>query len=349
MSETKAWSCGEIARRLNGELAGDPKVRITGVQSVDDARAGDITFITDRAYASRWPQCHAGAVIVSRGIDLPDDARGRPVIRVEDATLGSFDVLGMFAPDAHRPSAGIDPTASVSASAMIGVGAAIGPHVSIGPGSVIGDRTTLHPGVRIGGDVSIGSDCEIHGNVVIRDRVSIGNGVCIHQNASLGADGFGYRPAPDGSGLVKAPHIGTVVIEDDVEIGAGTCIDRAKLGETRIGAGTKIDNLVQIGHNCRIGRCCVIAAQTGLSGSVTVEDGAMIGGQVGIAEHRTVGQAGRIAAQSGIMWDVEPGTEVMGSPAGPLREFLRMHATLRTLSDSAGRAARRSSKGSESS
>jgi len=349
VNDVKAWSCGEIASRLNGELAGDPEVRITGVQSVDDARAGDITFITDRKYASRWPECHAGAVIVSRELDLPDDQQGRPVIRVEDATLGSFALLSMFAPDAHQPHTGIDDSASVDPSATLGAGVAIGPHVSIGPCSAIGDQTVLHAGARIGRDVAIGKGCEIHSNVVIRDRVRIGNRVCIHQNASIGADGFGYRPAPDGTGLIKAPHIGTVVIEDDVEIGAGTCIDRAKFGETRIGAGTKIDNLVQIGHNCHIGRSCLIVAQTGLSGSVTVEDGVIIGGQVGVGEHRTIRKGARIGAQSGIMWSVEPGAEVMGYPAVPLREFLRMHATLRTLSDSPGRADRRGRKGSESS
>ena len=344
MNASRTWTCAEIAARLGGSVAGDGSVTISGLQTVDDARDSDVTFIADKKHAAGWTHSGAAAAVVSGEVDLPDDPLSRPIIRVPDAMLASFDLLDLFMPEPIRPEPGVHASAIVDPTAEIARGVAIGAHVSIGPGCAVGADTMLHAGVRLGGSVAIGDDCILHSNVVVRDRTTIGNRVILHQNVSIGADGFGYRPTPDGSGLMKAPHIGTVAIEDDVEIGAGSCIDRGKFGATRIGRGTKIDNLVQIGHNCRIGCDCVIAAQAGLSGSVVVEDGAMIGGQVGVKDHVTIGAGAQVAAQSGIMRDVEPGGEVMGYPAVSIREFLRMHAVLRTLSDSPGRSRRRRSE-----
>jgi UDP-3-O-[3-hydroxymyristoyl] glucosamine N-acyltransferase len=169
--------------------------------------------------------------------------------------------------------------------------------------------------------------------VVVRERCRLGRRLLLHPNVTIGADGFGYEPAPDGSGLVKVPHIGTVIIEDDVEIGAGSCVDRAKFGATVIGAGTKIDNLVQIAHNCRIGRNCVIAALSGLSGSVTVGDGARIAGAVGIVDHVSIGSGATIGAGAGVMKDVPPGETQLGGPAVEIRQALRQMAAIRKLPD----------------
>ncbi len=189
----------------------------------------------------------------------------------------------------------------------------------------------LYGGVRIYAQSSIGDDSILHGNTVVRERCRLGRRVVTHQNVSIGADGFGYERAPDGSGLLHVPQIGDVEIGDDVEIGASTCIDRAKFGSTVIGAGTKIDNLVQIGHNCNIGRSCVIAGQTGLAGSVTVGDGVTIAGAVGVADHVTVGSGATVGAFSGVMRDVPPGQTCLGRPATEVRTALRQAAALRRL------------------
>ena len=181
----------------------------------------------------------------------------------------------------------------------MGTDVRIGPHVSIDEHATIGDRVVLHAGVRIYPGVEIGDDCVIHANTVIRERCRIERRVVLHSNVSIGADGFGYQQARDGSGLIKVPQIGTVLIEDAVEIGAGSCVDRGKFQATVVGAGTKIDNLVQIAHNCRIGRNCVIAAITGIGGSVTVGDDVRIGGCVGVSDHITIGAGASVGARSG--------------------------------------------------
>jgi UDP-3-O-[3-hydroxymyristoyl] glucosamine N-acyltransferase len=189
----------------------------------------------------------------------------------------------------------------------------------------------LHAGVRLSAGVTLGADCVVHSNTVIRHDCTLGQRVILHQNVSVGADGFGYRPAPDGRGLVKVPHIGSVRIEDDVEIGAGTCIDRGKFGATVIGTGTKIDNLVQIGHNCRIGRCCIIVSGCGLAGSVVLEDGVILGGQVGIADGVRVGAGVQVGAKSGLMKDIPPGEKWLGVPADQASATLRQWAAIRKL------------------
>jgi UDP-3-O-[3-hydroxymyristoyl] glucosamine N-acyltransferase len=207
------------------------------------------------------------------------------------------------------------------------------PHLSVGPGARVGERCTLHSGVSVGASVSLGDDTQLHAGVVVYPRCSIGARCTLHANVVIGADGFGYRPAPDARSILKVPHIGTVEIHDDVEIGASTTIDRAKFGATVIGSGTKIDNLVQIGHNVRVGRSCIICGCAALAGSVVIGDGATIAGGVGIADNITIGAGAKVGARSGVMDDVPPGESWVGYPAKPARQTFRILTALNQLPD----------------
>lgn len=323
----------DLAHALGAELIGPGDILIHRINTLEEAGPEEVTFIHDSQHAARWAESGAAAAIISRSLVPPEELKSprRPLLVVMNAELASIEALRIFMPEPARPEPGIHPTAWVHPAAQVSGTAAIGPHCSVDARAVIGPGTILHAGVRIYPDVTIGADCEIHGGCVIRERCSIGSHVILHQNVNIGADGFGYRPAPDGSGLLKMPHIGSVTVEDHVEIGAGSCVDRAKFSRTVIGAGTKIDNLVQIAHNCRIGRMCVIAGQAGLAGSVFVGDGVQIGAQVGIAEQVRIGDGARIGGKSGVMRDIDPGQSVLGVPAEPARETLRQAAAIRKL------------------
>lgn len=328
-------SLQEIADTIGGRLidgSGDG-VAITGVNTLQDAGPGDITFIADSRHAPRWPGSRAAAAIVAEGVELPADSADppRPVIGVPSAELAIAAVLELFAPPEPLPDEGVHPSAIVDSTAELGEGVRIGPHAVVGPGCRLGAGVVLHAHAVLYDEVVVGDGTVLHAGVVVRSRCRIGRRCILHPNVSIGADGFGYRPADDGSSLIKMPHIGNVVIGDDVEIGAGSAIDRAKFGSTTIGEGTKIDNLVQIGHNCRIGAHVVIAALTGLAGSVTVGDWTQIGGGVVIADHVTVGKQARIGGGSGLMADVPDGGSVLGRPAQPHGETLRQWAAMRKL------------------
>lgn len=303
---------------------------ITAVASLADAGGNDLSFLSSEAHLKEFLATRAAAVIVSRRVKLPA-GNDKCVLSVDDADLAVARVLRELAPPVPRPAPGVHPTAVVAASAVLGEGAAVGPHVVIGERSVIGPGTVLHAGVFIGDDVSIGRDCELFPNVVVRERITIGDRVVIHASSVLGSDGFGYRW--DGRQHAKIPQIGTVVIEDDVELGSCVCVDRAKFGVTRIGRGTKIDNLVQVGHNVRIGPHCIIVGQTGLAGSAVVEERVTLGGQTAVRDHITIGSGAAAAARSAIADDVAPGTVVSGMPALPHRQSLREQAALRRLPD----------------
>jgi UDP-3-O-[3-hydroxymyristoyl] glucosamine N-acyltransferase len=233
--------------------------------------------------------------------------------------------------ESWRPAAGVHRLAFVDEGAEVAPDASVGPFASVGVGAVIGARTIIHPHATIGRRARIGVDCVIHAGVSVRERVQVGNRVVLQDGVVVGGDGFGFARRPDGTHH-KIPQIGGVVVEDDVEIGAGTTIDRGSIDDTVIGAGTKIDNLVHVAHNTRIGRLCLIAAQTGISGSVRIEDGVVIGGQAGFQGHHTIGKGARIGAQSGVFGDVPPGQTWSGYPARPHRESLRAQATLFRLS-----------------
>lgn len=329
-----SYTTSDLAQRVKGELHGRADLEIAGINSIDDATASEITFIVDEAHARRWHEAKAGAALISDGLEPGSyDPSSRALIIVPNAAVAMIDLLHLYAPRGAKPAPGRHPSACIDGTAEISSDARIGPHVSIGERVVIGAGVVLHAGVRIYSDVSIGEDSILHANTVVRERCRIGRRVVVHQNASIGADGFGYEPAPDGSGLLKVPQIGSVRIDNDVEIGAGSCIDRAKFGATVIGEGTKIDNIVQIGHNCRVGRGCVIAGLSGLSGSVTVGDGVRIAGGVGVADHVTIGSGATIAARSGVMRDVPAGSTVGGLPAGDVRIKMREAIAVQKLPD----------------
>ena len=321
-----------LAELVSGTLEGHADAPVRGLNSLEDAAPDEATFITDERYAARWQTCRAGVAIVEAKVACAvGDASRRALVRVENAELALAKALEAFAPEPERPAVGVHASAVIEPGARLGADVRIGARVTVGRDSVIGDGCTLHAGVAIGAQVTLGAGCTLHANAVVRDRCTLGRGVILNAGAVIGSDGFGYRPAADGRSLVRIPHLGTVVLEDGVEIGANSCVDRAKFGATVIGAGTKIDNLCQIAHNCRIGRMTVIAGLTGLAGSVRVGDGVQIGGGCGIADHRSIGHRARLAAMSGVMDDIPDGATWGGYPAQDIRTELRVVAAVRKL------------------
>ncbi len=333
MADVRVHTAASIAALVGGRVLPEEAgtVRIEGVESLNGAGPHQLTFITSPAHARSWRASKAGAALVSQPALDAVAADDRPLIVVSDAEQALVAVLEAFAPPPPLPEPGIHATAAIHPEARIGDEPRIGPYVSVARGAVLGDRVALHAGVHVYQDAVIGNDCTIHSNTVIRERSVLGNRVLIHQNVSIGADGFGYRPAADGTRLLKMPHLGNVILEDDVEIGAGTCVDRGKFSATVVGAGTKIDNLVQIAHNCIIGRNCVIAGMAGLAGSVQVGDWVQIGAQVGVSEGLTIGSGARVGGKSGVMADIPPGETVFGMPAAPRQIALRQAAAIRKL------------------
>jgi UDP-3-O-[3-hydroxymyristoyl] glucosamine N-acyltransferase len=300
---------------------------VTGIASLADAGPADVTMVTSESFIRQLAKSQAVAVIAHRRLKLPTTSK--VIFPTDDPEAAVSAVLELFAPPVQRPPSGIDPLVRVSPSAQIGAGAAIGPLVVIGDRVQIGARVALHPGVIVGDDVAIGDDCVIYPHVVLRERVTLGNRVIIHAGSVIGSDGFGYRW--NGTGHAKVPQIGTVVIEDDVEIGSCVCVDRAKFGATRIGAGTKIDNLVQIAHNVTIGNHGIIVAQTGIAGSAKLGTGVVLGGQTAVRDHVAIGDGAIAAARTAIAKDVPAGMTVSGMPALPHRQSLREQAALRLL------------------
>lgn len=341
----KGHSVADLAQRLGGELRGDGHATIRGVNSLDQAKPDEITFISSGAYANDWSKSNAGTAVVNKGLSPIDkDGAPRPLILVPSAEIAMIALLELFATPEPVPEVGVHPTAFVHASAKLGKQVRIGPHVSVGAYASIDDNVVLHAGVRIYDNVGVGAGTVIHANTVIRHHCKIGRGVILHQNVSIGADGFGYRPDPRGGGLLKVPHLGNVVLEDGVEIGANSCVDRGKFGSTVVGSGTKIDNLVQVGHNCKIGHCCVIAGCVGISGSVTIGDGVQIGGAAGIIDNLKVGDGARLGGMAFVTRDVPAGVTFLGHPADEAQSALRQWASVRKLPE----LIRRLSKGQES-
>jgi len=315
----------EIAEHLKAGFEGAGDLDITGAAPLETAGPREIAFVGSRKAAAHADQSQAGCLLVTR--EFP---AGRTVIRVDDPRGGFANVIGLLYP---RPpiTPGVHPTALVAPDAEIATTAAIGAHVVISAGVRIGERTSVGPGCNIGAGTRIGADCLLHPNVTIYDQVSIGARAVLHSGCVLGADGFGFVRGPEG--YQKFPQIGRVEIGDDVEIGANSCVDRAALGVTRIGDGVKLDNLVHIGHNCSIGKHVVIAAQTGLSGGVIVEDYAVIGGQVGIGDKARIETGAVLGSGCGILTSkiVRTGQVVWGTPARPLKEHLEPLASLSRL------------------
>jgi UDP-3-O-[3-hydroxymyristoyl] glucosamine N-acyltransferase len=321
---------GQIAELLGCDTPAQPQLPIDGIAALEDAGPGDLSYLGSDAYLKEFAATRAAAVIVQKRVRLPRE-NDRPVLIVDDAELAVGSVLAHFAPPVPAPRAGVHPMATVAASAQLGENVALGPNVVIGERSRIGAGTELHAGVVIGDDVTIGERCQFFPNVVVRERISIGSRVIIHAGSVLGTDGFGYRW--DGQRHVKIPQIGTVIIEDDVEIGSCVCIDRAKFSTTRIGRGSKIDNLVQVGHNVQVGPHCIIVGQAGLAGSARLGEGVVLGGQAAVRDHVSLGDGAMAAACSAIAENVDPKMIVSGMPALPHRQSLREQAALRRLPD----------------
>jgi len=328
----KQYTTEQINQAVNGSLNGSPTIMITGVEQISEATTNQLTFIGEKKYIKLWDQSRASAAIVNDSLDI-EPGENRALVRVADAALALASALQLFEPEPPKCEPGIHSTAVVDQTAEVGEGASIGAGCYIGPRVVIGVNTKLYPNVTVLDDSSIGSETIIWSGTVIRERCCIGNYCIIHPNVTIGADGFGYRPSPDGRGLVKIPQIGTVEIGDDVEIGAGTCVDRGKFSATSIGDGTKIDNLVQIAHNCKLGRSCVMAGQSSLAGSVTIGDGVIMGGRAGVKDHVTVGAGAKLGLGAGVISDVAPGKTLLGSPANDYRQTLRLWAAQKQLPD----------------
>ena len=317
----------DIARQVGGVVRGDANLRVSGVATVNEAGPGDLTFIGDSGYARAWDHCSATAALVKRGVPVADRS-GAAVIEVADAAL---------APPPPLPPEGVHPTAVVDPSATLGAGVRIGPHAHVGPRVALGAGCVLHASVTVLDASTLGDHCVLWPGVVVRERCTLGHRCILHPNVTIGADGFGYRPAPRGTpdapgprrALVKIPQVGTVRLGNDCEVGAGTCIDRAKLGATTLGDECKIDNLVQIAHNCALGRAVVIAAHTAIGGSVTIEDGVMVGGGAMFTDHIRIGAGARIAGGAAVIASVPPGAVLAGYPARPTRQYFREIAALR--------------------
>jgi len=320
-----SFSLLELAKLVGGVVRGDAKRRIDGVASLDEAGPTQITWIAHEKYVSRLATSKAGAVVVTpRFGETP-----MPAILCDDPDWAIVQILRRFAPPLPHPPAGVHPSAVVDESVHLGQDVAVGPNVVIGRATRIGDRTVLHANVVIGPEVEIGADCVLWPAVVVRERCRLGDRVILHPHVTIGSDGYGYHLVQGRH--EKIPQIGTVVIEDDVEIGAGSCVDRAKFGQTVIGEGTKIDNLVQIAHNVRIGPHCIIVAQTGIAGSTQLGRYVMLGGQVGVRDHLVLGDQVRAAACCCISKDVPAGMVVNGIPAVDNRQYLREQAQVRRL------------------
>ena len=315
----------DIAERLECRLDGDGAVDIQRVSTLEDAGPGDLTFFANPKYIVEMRATRASAVILGE----KDEAAPCAMIRARNPYLAFARAVALFAPADPHP-AGVHRLAEVASGAVIASDASIGAFVSIGERARIGARSVIYPHVTIGPGASIGDDCVIHARASIRERVAIGNRVVVQDGAVIGSDGFGFARTPDGTHH-KVPQVGGVVIEDDVEIGANTTIDRPAVGETRVSAGTKIDNLVQVAHGVRIGRGVLLAAQVGIAGSTTVEDNVTLAGQVGVAGHLTLGKGVIATAQTGIPNSVEPGAFVSGYPAIPNRDWLKSSAIFRRL------------------
>jgi len=315
----------EIAECIDGELLGDGEIEIHGVKDVHEAGPGDITFIFHPKLAHLLKETNASCAIVPTQIEKAKNT----IIRSENPSIAFKKTVELLTIGEIPHPKGIHKTAVISERASIGNNVGIGPYCVIEDNVIIGDGVKLYPFCYVGHGSRIGPDGIIYSSVSIRERITIGARVIIHSNTVIGGDGFGYENLA--SGHVKIPQIGDVIIGDDVEIGACVTIDRAKCAHTRIGNGTKIDNLVQIAHNVEIGDNCIIVAQCGISGSCSVGNRVMLAGQVGIADHKEIGDNVMVGAQSGIMNSIPSNTVVWGSPARHVRKQKKIYVLVDKL------------------
>ncbi len=318
----------QLAKRLEAELAGrvDSAGRqISAVGPVETADESEVTFVSDDKHKAALEVSHAGAVIVTERLDGLD----KPQLIVKNVNAALIEALNIFTPKLKAVTAGIDPTAKLAPDVKIAEGVSVGAGAVIDDGVEIGQNSVIGSGCKIGENSKLGKNCRLDSNVVIYHNCRLGNNVVIQANSTIGSMGFGYSFIDGSHRLI--PHNGGVVIEDFVEIGANCCIDRAKFGNTIIGAGTKIDNLVQIAHNVEIGKCCLVVSQAGISGSCKLGDGVVLGGQVGLVDNIEIGDGAMIGAQSGLSHSIAAGQQFMGSPALEKRESFRIFGLSRRL------------------
>ncbi len=330
-SQAKRATAGDIARLLGAELVGDARTLITSVAGIESARPGSILFVENEALLQSAFDSPAAAIIAPTAASddlLRLQKNNKPTLLTGNPRLAFAKVMEYFQPKPIRV-AGTHPSAVVADDAHIGQNVTISAGCIVGQRAHIGDNVFLYPNVVVSDGAQIGDDCVLHANIVIGHHVNIGKRVLVHPGSVLGSEGFGY--VLDDGRHYKVPQLGTVVIEDDVEIGANVCIDRATIGATRIGEGTKIDNLVQIAHNVQIGKNCILCGQVGVSGSVIVEDNVIMAGQAGLADHVKIGKGAILGAKTGIMGDVASREVVLGSPAMSQRDFLKREAAARKL------------------
>jgi UDP-3-O-[3-hydroxymyristoyl] glucosamine N-acyltransferase len=314
----------ELAERLGCELRGDGDVEVGGVAGIEQAGPGDVTFLANPRYAPRLADTRAAAVILAPGHEAPV-----PCLFTDQPYLAFTRAVAVLRPPS-RPAPGVHPSAQVDPTAVLGPDVHVGALAVVGPGVRLGARSAIHPHVVLYEGVTVGEDCVLHSGVQVRERCRLGNRVVVQNGAVIGGDGFGF--ARDGGGRYqKFPQVGIVVIEDDVEIGALSAVDRAALGETRIGRGTKLDNLVQVGHSVAIGEDSVLAGQVGVAGSTRIGSRVTLAGQVGVAGHLKIGDGVVATAQTGIPGSVEEGAVVSGYPAIENRAWLKASAVFAKL------------------
>lgn len=325
----KSYSIQEINEVLKGTLVGETSVIITAPEQLELASASEISFIGNKKYERFWETSKACAAVVNEDISI-EPGINRVFIKVKNADLAMSQVLELFAPPAPLFSIDIHTKAIIEKTAIIGNGTKIGAGSYIGPKVKLGENVTIYPNVTILDECTIGKNTIIWPGTVVRERCHIGSDCIIHPNATIGADGFGFRPDPL-RGLVKIPQIGNVVIGNGVEIGANSCVDRGKFSSTVLGDGCKIDNLVQIGHNSILGKFCIMAGNSGLAGSVTLGNGVIIGGSASIKDHTTIGDGAIVGAGSGVVGDIPAGKTMLGYPAVEARDALKQWAILKRL------------------
>jgi UDP-3-O-[3-hydroxymyristoyl] glucosamine N-acyltransferase len=324
---SEGLSAADVAALVGGALVGDGAVRVRAVAPLDRAGPGDLSFLAATRYLPYFHASRAGAVLLTEADRAAEPGPATRIV-VDDPHRAMLVAVKALYPAPQRRAA-VHPTAVIGTGAALGADVSIGPHATIGAGARLGERVTVMAGAVVGEGVELGDDVTLYPNVVCYPGTVVGARVILHAGVVLGSDGFGYVPGK--AGHEKIPHVGRCIIGDDVEIGANTTIDRGSVDDTVVGPGTKIDNLVQIGHNCRVGARCFLMAQVGLAGSTHVEDDVILAGQVGLAGHLTVGRGARVGAQSGVMNDIPAGATWFGYPAKPHGEMMRTIAASHRL------------------
>jgi UDP-3-O-[3-hydroxymyristoyl] glucosamine N-acyltransferase len=320
----REYRVAELAKAVGGAVEGDGDRVIRGVNGINEAGADEVTFVSNPKYASALATTAAGAVVVSPSVEAP----GRTIIRADNPYVAFARILTMFAPPAGLPAT-VSPLAFVHENAAVGEDVGLGPFAVVEEGAAVGRGTSIGAGTYVGRGARVGAECIIYPNVTLREAVVVGDRCIIHSGTVIGSDGFGF--ATEGTVHHKIPQLGTVVVEDDVEIGANCAVDRATMGETRIGRGTKIDNLVQLAHNVTVGGGTLIAAQTGIAGSTKVGEYCVFGGQVGVVGHIVIGDRAVLGAQSGVAKSLPGGRAYFGYPAKEIATVKKREARIGML------------------